>query len=116
MSEPAGPAGVSNEDALARAFALLGVLGLAALGLLASTLLSGARRSASGEPAGAAAAEQAAVILEERTRRRGHVRLPEDPIVAAMGVGPAAQRTPRQRRRAKPVGSVPRDRDGKRPS
>lgn len=97
IAEPSGPAGESTDDAIARAFVLLGLLGLTTIGLLGSTLLTTARRRRE-RPSEEIADEQAAVILDQRSRRRGRVRLPDDPIIAALGVGDA-QRPRRPRRR-----------------
>jgi hypothetical protein len=72
--------------------ALLGVLGVAALSLIAGTafVVSGRRRQAA-----AAAAHR-----ERRAHQRARASMGEDPIVAALGVGGDAEG--RSTRRARP--------------
>lgn len=78
-------------------FALLvGLSGVAIVGLLGSTLLLLVRRRQAGEPTTALA--DATAALERRAIRRAKMRLPEDPIVDSMGI----DREPRRQRRRMP--------------
>jgi hypothetical protein len=73
------------EDDPLRTVVLVGLAGVAAVALAGTMLLViGRRRSAEGDgPDAAAAATEA--LLERRTVARAHVRLDDDPIVAALG-------------------------------
>jgi hypothetical protein len=88
---------------------LIGVAGVAGIALIGSALLLfGRRRSDPTEEQLAAAAADTAAALERRTIRRSKVRLADDPIVAAMGIGERPAR--RARRRAGHVGEGPGER------
>ena len=97
---------------------VLSLGGLTALALFAGfVLLASRRRRAAPEPgpsgadvriAGATAEEQVTATLHRRTLRRSRMRLDEDPIVAALGVGapnagPAAHPARRATRRSPPT-------------
>jgi len=106
----------SDEDVLSelprndfvRGVLLVGLAGVAAIALIGSALLlAGRRRRPSEEPA--VTQDATAAVLEQRTLRRGRVRLQDDPIVAALGVGRDA-RPRRPRRRTLQVNEGPGER------
>lgn len=76
---------------------LVGLSGVATTAIIGSAVLVRGRQRRGDEPTNPAVAEQAATdaMLERRALRRARVRLPDDPIVAAMGIDKPA---PRRRR------------------
>ena len=99
MAAAAGAGMASSADEFLLTLLLIGLAGVAAVALIGTGLLR-SRRDRVKEPAPTAMA-QAAAALERRSVRRSKVRLPDDPIVAALGIGPDDRR--RTRRRARPV-------------
>jgi hypothetical protein len=87
-----------TEDDLLRTVVLVGLAGVAAVALAGTMLLVVARRRSAegnGEGPGARAAATEA-LLERRTVARAHVRLDEDPIVAALGIDEEGMRRARR--------------------
>jgi hypothetical protein len=105
---PSAPPEPTGEQAAAdmtgRTLAVLGLVGVAALAIVGSTLVvvTGARPEDGELPA----EEVAMTILARRTLRRARQRLPEDQIVAAIAPAlsprPAQRRTPSSRRKGPP--------------
>lgn len=100
-----GPADGKNsagwaEDESVSFAVLIGVAGMAGVAILGAMLLVLGRRRAAegGAPSAAVEASAAEALLERRTVRQAKVRLPADPIVAAMGIDERA--AARRRRRA----------------
>ena len=93
---------------------LAGLMAMASVALVGSaTLVAGRRRRAEtgGGTEGAPASDMTSV-LERRTVRRAKLRLDDDPIVAALGVGRATDRA-RPRRRPRPVTPGVSESDGR---
>jgi hypothetical protein len=80
---------------------IIGLVGVATLGLLVPALFTALRRRRRpGRPA-ASQPETTEALLERRALRRSAVELPEDPIVASLGVGEEVRRGTRRRDRPK---------------
>jgi len=102
---------------------LVGLSGVAAVALIGvATMLAGRRRDHDDEAAVPAAASFAAratrpspdatpdAVMERRTLRQGRVRMTDDPIVAALGIGNDDDDRRRARRKAGQVGRGPGER------
>ena len=94
------------------------VAGLAGVGAVAligtAILLAGRRRQRRSEGAVPSAAGETAALLERRMVRRARMRMDEDPILAAMGIG-ADDEPRRARRPASKATARPRERQGRTP-
>lgn len=106
-------AAVFVDDGLLTAVLVIGLSGVAAVGVIGTAQLVLARRRASEEKAPDQATDgadaDASALLQRRTLRHAHMRFTDDPIVAAMGVDDQVAAR-RQRRRASQVGSGPGER------
>ena len=87
--------------------AVLDAAGVAAGALFGTGILHARRERAKPPPPSAMA--EAAAALQRRTVRRSKIRLPDDPIVAALGIDDDHRHRPRGR--ARPVREAP-DREG----
>jgi hypothetical protein len=76
---------------------LIGLAGVAAVALIGTGILLARRERAKPPPPSAMA--EAAAALQRRTVRRSKVRLPDDPIVAALGIDDERRHRPRRRAR-----------------
>jgi hypothetical protein len=76
---------------------LVGLGGVAAVALIGTGFLLARRQRAKPPPPSAMA--EAAAALQRRTVRRSKVRLPDDPIVAALGIDDERRHRPRRRAR-----------------
>jgi hypothetical protein len=82
---------------------MVGLVGLAAVAMIGTGLLMAARRRRRGPETaveipldGAVASDDdATIVLERRARRRARVRLPDDPIMTAMGITGETAPTPK---------------------
>jgi hypothetical protein len=97
--------GASSGDDLVLTLVLIGLAGIAAVALIGTGVLLARRERVKEPPPNAMA--QVTAALERRSVRRSKVRLPDDPIVAALGI---EGRAGRPRRRAGAVRDEDRDR------
>ncbi len=91
-------ASASSADDFLMSLLLVGLGGVAAVALIGTGILLARRERVKPPPPSAMA--QAAAALERRAVRRSKVRLPDDPIVAALGIDGDDRRRPRRRTRA----------------
>lgn len=108
------PTAIFVEDGLLNAVLLIGLSGVAAVAVIGTALLLVRRRdSREGEvpiPVSDRTATEA--LLERRTLRQAKVRLPDDPIVAALGIDDQVAAR-RQRRHARQVSGGPGERQAR---
>jgi hypothetical protein len=116
-SDLSGLGGAASDGPLS--VLMIGLGGVAAVAIIGSAFLLATRRRASratsraaGDGTPTAASDATDAALERRTLRRARMRLDDDPIVAAMGLGTNEPRTPR--RRAGQTASGPGERPAKR--
>lgn len=114
--EPSQPAAGTepDEERLVDTVLLVGLAGVATVALLGTAFLLARRGRRDEREAAATAMARTAATLERRTVRRAKVRLADDPIVAALGVGNDAPPR-RPRRRARQVASGPGERPNRPP-
>lgn len=79
---------------------VVGLVGLAAIGLIGArlSLLGRRRRTRDDARAATAVAADTSAALERRTLRRARVRLSEDPVISALGIPAEREQRPRRRR------------------